>query len=61
MVATRRPGFDSSLERIYGTGLKNFFAGETGVREFSKPGFDSLLLMKTVRRSKPHRLSLQQF
>jgi hypothetical protein len=31
--------------------LKNHLAGEAGVREFSKLGFDSLLLLKTVGQS----------
>jgi hypothetical protein len=49
-MTTGRSGFDFSLERIYGTGLKNPLATvEAGLRGFFKSGFNFLLLMKTVR------------
>jgi hypothetical protein len=48
MVAAKRPGFGSLLERIYDTNLKNnLLAGEVGIWRFSKLGLDFL----------PHRLS----
>jgi hypothetical protein len=37
--------------------LKNSLAGEIGVRGFSKQGEGFFFLIKTVRRSYPHRLS----
>jgi hypothetical protein len=40
MIATRRSGFDSSLEQIYETCLKKLLARESGVRGFSMSGFD---------------------
>jgi hypothetical protein len=51
MVVTKRLGFNSSLEQIYGIGLKNLFTDKAGVRGFYKSGFGSLLIMKTVERS----------
>jgi hypothetical protein len=57
MVATKRLGFDFSLERIYMTAVfflrKDSLTSENEVRRFCKSGFGYLLyiLMKIVRRS----------
>jgi hypothetical protein len=48
MVATRRPKFDSSLERIYESALKNPLTGDAGVRGFSTV----LHYVKTSNRSR---------
>jgi hypothetical protein len=41
MVATRRPGFNSSLVRIYGTGFKK-------IASLVKPGFRDFLNWDSV-------------
>jgi hypothetical protein len=57
--ARSHPGLIPRWSELWGWFLKNPLTGETGVRGFSKPGEGLFFLMKTVRRSYPHRLSFR--